>query len=89
MTYLERNRWIITLTVAVMFLLFPLIIKQLDIRVPVAVIYVEYVVAGILTIVSGIQSCFCNTLSSKIMQYLSLAVGVIVALTAIYRIFFQ
>lgn len=89
MTYLELNRWIITLTVAVMFLLFPLIIKQLDIRVPVKVIYLQYIVAGFLTIVSGIQSCFCNTLSSKIMRYLALAIGVIVALTAIYRLFFQ
>lgn len=87
MTYLERNRWIVTLTIAVIFLLLPLIIKQLDIHVPVAVIYLEYVVAGVLTIVSGIQSCFCNTLSTKIMQYLVMAISVIVALTAIYRLF--
>lgn len=83
MNYLERNRWVITLTVSLMIFSSGFMANELGLHV---VSKVSYVLAGVIAVFSGIRAYFTNTLSSKIMQYLVLAVVLIAALATVYKI---
>ncbi|WP_210532008.1 hypothetical protein [Pantoea ananatis] len=84
MTYIERNKWIITSIIALMILVSGLMANELGINMP---ILASYIIAGILLVISGIQAYFTNTISSKIMRYLVLAVVIIAAITTVYKLF--
>lgn len=85
MSYLERNKWIYTFTIALMILMSGLMARELGVHVP---IMLSYIVSGLALVVCGIQAYFTDTLSSKLMQYTVLAVVVLAAVITIYRMFF-
>jgi len=85
MTYLERNKWLYTFTIALMVIVCGLMARFFGLQVP---IIVSYIVSGLALVVCGIQAYFTDTLSSKLMQYTVLAGVVLAAVITIYRMFF-
>lgn len=83
MTYIERNKWIITLIIALMILGSGFMARELGVNIPISA---SYIIAGIVMVVSGLQAYFTNTVSSKIMQYFVLAVVIIAVIATVCKI---
>ena len=85
--YIERNvNWLLPLLAGLVLAASPIMLEMMEIKNPIPA-WVSLVIASIGFFISGIKSCFTDTLSAKIMRFLAGVFAIGMVMLMVYRIF--